>query len=222
MQGIRIWGLIDVGLFSNQKSKAMITMALLPMLIMLAVWIYTVCVHYADITFDGNVHASYCIYDIFMYYLARVGKVISVVFVLIPSLGIYHEKINNGKFITDTLPGTRNEKTVALFCQYLIVALLSLFFMLFALFASICITSIALPKLDLPYYDYRIQFFEFGIRTIISMLCIALCQLLLHRIINSLYLPLLLGLLCVLILSSTVLDPFWNIYNCFIKNIPFQ
>jgi hypothetical protein len=218
---MRIWEQIEIGLFRSQKSKAMIAMIFLPMIILIAVWIYTVCSRYGNITFDGNVHASYCIYDGFLYYLARVGTVISFIFVIIPSLGAYQEKINNGKFITDTLPGTRNEKTAAFFCQYVIVALLSLFFMLFALFASICITSIALPKLDLPYYDCRIKFAELGIRMIISMLCIVLLQLLLHKVMNSVYLPLLIGLLCVLILSNTTLDPFWNSYNYFIDNIPF-
>lgn len=154
-----------------------------------------------------------------MYYIARFGIIISVIFILMAALPFFMDRQANGGMILKTLPVSSSKQNIVRFIQEIMLSLTSLLMILFTIMTAICITDMLFPELSLSLYDRRLQFLEYGIRLIVNMEGIVLIQASAHFITRSIYVPIAFG--CIMaFFTEGIYNPFFTMLNCFDGNVP--
>ena len=211
--------LIEYGLFCTYKSPVTKLLIATPSILAFLLWCHTAFNGYSDILQLAKSSATYCLYGDYLYYIARFGIIISIIFILLSALPFFMDRQARGGIILKTLPESASSRCIARFVQEIMLSLTSLYMMLFTVMAAICITDMLFPELSLSLYDRRLQFLEYGIRLIFNMEGIVLIQASAHFITRSIYVPIAFG--CIMAFSTeSIYNPFFTMLNCFDGNVP--
>lgn len=211
--------LIEYGLFCTYKNPVTKLLIASPSILAFLLWCYTAFNGYRDIQQLAKSSATYCLYGNYMYYIARFGIIISVIFILMAALPFFMDRQANGGMILKTLPVSSSKQNIVRFIQEIMLSLTSLLMILFTIMTAICITDMLFPELSLSLYDRRLQFLEYGIRLIVNMEGIVLIQASAHFITRSIYVPIAFG--CIMaFFTEGIYNPFFTMLNCFDGNVP--
>lgn len=91
--------------------------------------------------------------------------------------------------------------------------------MFFTIGTLILITNLMFPELSLSLYDRRLQFLEYSVRFVLSMLAVVFIQTSAHFITKSVYVPIAFGCIITL-LTDGIYNPFFKMLRCFESNVP--
>lgn len=211
--------LIEYELFCCYKSPAIKWLIIGPSILAILLWCYVTYNGYQEITKLSDMPITYCLYGIYLNYIARFGTFISIIFILMAATPFFMDKQARGDMILKTLPESASKRCIARYIQLFILSLTALLLMLFTVMAMICVTNLLIPEFSLSLYDRRLQFIEYGARLILNMMGIVLIQTSAHFIVKSPYVPIAFG--CIMaFLTNSIYNPFAAMTEYFNGNVP--
>lgn len=170
-----------------------ILLAFIPIMSIITI-VYTIIKIYNEITIGGTVVSVYNPYDDIFYYITRLFNLVLPITIILLSAQHYNvEHEHHGYRISMVSPFSRSLlPNIELFCQ-IFELLLAFVSALFLSFSGFIIIDIILPRMDLMSYNETRNIVVYFVRLLFSASCIAFSQTLLHRLVQSTYIPIIIG-----------------------------